>query len=654
MPRVRIGILWTMKRLLTLPSLILFVALTASTGAPTFGAPAPAESAMPEMSSMSMTSSTDLLSPMSAEGSGTSWLPASSPMYGKMVMKPNGDMLMVHGAIMPRYTDVGSRRGDRRFDAPNWAMGMFSRPLGTQAQLGLRVMGSLDPITEGGHGYPLLFQTGETWHGVPLHDRQHPHDLIDELSVTYSQRAGGNRSTYVYLAYPGEPALGPPTYMHRLIAYDLADAPIGHHWQDATHISFGVATAGYDFGGKAKLEVSSFTGREPDENRYSFDRPRFDSESARLSYSPDNSDAFQISYGAQNDPEGDGANVHRTTASWIYNRPLAGDSNLTTSLVWGRNDLDGQGITDSYLAEVDYQHGVNTLFSRIEQIHKSGTELVLPPPFDNATAYPLGAFTFGGIHDLSHGSGIDTGIGATVTIDTKPSTLDPFYGSGVPVSFEVFFRIRPSRIGGMRDEGVTGLATSPPQPSPSTQTVRSPPTLPAPVPTPSAPATAVPSPPTPAVPPPTPSAPVNPSPAPSQSSTSTAANPATPASPAAPPPATSPPAPSGSAAPAVTIARITAAISPSAPKAGAANRVVLSVTDAGGSPVLGAAIKASLAMTEMDMGTSHPAVKEIGNGQYAMSVTFAMNGTWRVTVSALMPGSTKPFIAKFDFAAGPP
>src|SRR5689334_1179562 len=41
---------------------------------------------MAGMGMMEMPSSTDLLSPMSQEGSGTSWLPASTPTYSKMWM----------------------------------------------------------------------------------------------------------------------------------------------------------------------------------------------------------------------------------------------------------------------------------------------------------------------------------------------------------------------------------------------------------------------------------------------------------------------------------------------------------------------------------------------------------------------------------------
>ena len=49
---------------------------------------------------------------------------------------------------------------------------MFSHPIGETAQLGLRLMMSLDALTEGGRGYPLLFQSGETWHDQPLHDSE--------------------------------------------------------------------------------------------------------------------------------------------------------------------------------------------------------------------------------------------------------------------------------------------------------------------------------------------------------------------------------------------------------------------------------------------------------------------------------------------------
>ena len=290
---------------------------------------------------MSMQSSVNIADPMSRESSGTAWVPDSTPMYGRMFMFGD-DMLMLHGAIFPRYTNVSTRRGDDRIDAPNWIMGMYSHPLGDSAQLGLRAMMSLDLLTEGGRGYPLLFQTGESWHDQPLHDRQHPHDLFSELSVSYSQKFTHDLSAYLYFGYPGEPALGPPAFMHRLSAMDNPDAPISHHWQDSTHIVFGVATAGLQWSrnGGIKVEGSVFTGREPDEVRYDFDRPRFDSFSGRVSWNPIANLALQVSHGYIKSPEAldPDTKVHRTTASAIYNQPLGRDTNWSTSFVWGQNN----------------------------------------------------------------------------------------------------------------------------------------------------------------------------------------------------------------------------------------------------------------------------------------------------------------------------
>ena len=87
----------------------------------------------------------------------------------------------------------------------------------------------------------------------------------------------------------------------------------------------------------------------------------------------------------------------------------------------------------------------------------------------------------------------------------------------------------------------------------------------------------------------------------------------------------------------------------SAPKAGD-NPLTISITDAQGKPVTGAAVTTSVAMTSMDMGTTHPAVTEKGSGQYAATVNFSMAGPWRITVKAAAPGR-KPQTKAFDFSA---
>jgi hypothetical protein len=392
---------------------------------------------------MEMHSTIDLADPMSREASGTSWIPDSSPMYGRMFMFGE-DMLMLHGAIFPRYTNVSTRRGDDRIDAPNWFMAMFSHPLGDSTQFGSRLMMSLDPLTEQGRGYPLLFQTGEVWNGEPLHDRQHPHDLFDELSFSLSQKFEHDLSAYVYFGYPGEPALGPPAFMHRPSAMDDPDAPIGHHWQDSTHITFGVATLGAQWR-NVKLEGSIFTGREPDEDRYDFDRPRFDSYSGRLSWNPTRNLALQVSYGYIKSPEElhPETKIHRTTASAIYNLPLGDDTNWSNTFVWGQNNATEEGKTQSFLIESNYQRGRNTVYFRWERVQKSGHELVLDEA-DESEIFPVSGYSLGYVRDLSHGKGIDIGLGTQFTINDRPDSLDRYYGDDLGYAFQFFLRIRPS------------------------------------------------------------------------------------------------------------------------------------------------------------------------------------------------------------------
>jgi len=91
------------------------------------------------------------------------------------------------------------------------------------------------------------------------------------------------------------------------------------------------------------------------------------------------------------------------------------------------------------------------------------------------------------------------------------------------------------------------------------------------------------------------------------------------------------------------------AVTTSAPKSGD-NALTISVTDAQGKPVAGATITTTVAMTSMDMGTTHPTVAEKGAGQYAATVNFSMAGPWRVTVKVAAPGQ-KVQTKAFDFLA---
>ena len=401
-----------------------------------------------------MKSVVDAGAPMSRESSGTAWMPDSTPMYMKMKTFADGGMLMFHGNMFFRYTDIGSRRdasvggkGSRgRFDAPSMLMAMYSRPLSNKSQLGLRVMMSLDPFIERGYGYPLLYQSGEVFRGEAIHDRQHPHDFFSEISATYSYKVSENQSVYFYAGFPGEPALGPPTFMHRMSAMNNPDAPIGHHWQDSTHITWGVVTAGYNFG-KFKMETSAFKGEEPDENRWNFDRPKLDSYSGRISFNPNKEWAFQFSYGYLKNPEPSEPDLkilRRMTASAIYNKSFSRDKNWSNSFVWGQNYGNGER-SNAFLFESNYDFKKNSIFGRAELVEKSGHELALDE-IDEHNLYNVGAYSVGYLREIYNDKNFNIGLGAQLTINNNPPSLVPYYGGTTHSGWQIFMRVRPSAM----------------------------------------------------------------------------------------------------------------------------------------------------------------------------------------------------------------
>ena len=136
-----------------------------------------------------------------------------------------------------------------------------------------------------------------------------------ELAGSYSL-SSGKRSLFLYGGLPGEPALGPPAFMHRFSGMNIPVAPITHHWLDSTHITYGVLTAGAVVD-RVKVEASAFRGREPDQNRWDIESPWLDSYSFRLSVNPTEHWATQVSYGRLQSPEQLEPDVdqERTTAS---------------------------------------------------------------------------------------------------------------------------------------------------------------------------------------------------------------------------------------------------------------------------------------------------------------------------------------------------
>lgn len=388
--------------------------------------------------------------PMPRHGSGTAWLPDASPTYGYMFHSPEWSY-MLHGNLFLRYnsqdfSNKGSRGSDK-LDAPNWLMFMGQKPVGEYGLFHFSTMFSFDPITVGGGGYPLLFQSGEAYRGKPLVDRQHPHDLFSELSVSYSLAITKETDVFIYAGYPGEPALGPVAFMHRPSALDNPDAPISHHWIDATHITFGVATLGVR-SGDFKLEGSTFTGREPDEFRYGFDQPLFDSWSGRLSYNPTSNWATQISHGFINSPEGlnPGEDIRRTTASVIYSLPVMNNGTFNATAVWGVNKTKGNDGENAFLIESSWRKKKLALHGRYEWVQKSVDELVLDKDIYGQDAlFAVNAFTVGFNYDLLNLGQTRLAGGGQFTFYKADEKLNSLYGKN-PMAFEVYLRIYPDLL----------------------------------------------------------------------------------------------------------------------------------------------------------------------------------------------------------------
>jgi hypothetical protein len=386
--------------------------------------------------------------PMSRNGSGSGWMPDASPVYANMYHSKNW-MYMLHYNLFIRYTnqDFSNKgsRGDDAFDAPNWVMFMGQRKVGANGLFHFNTMFSLDPVTEGGDGYPLLFQSGEAYNGKPLVDRQHPHDLFSELSVSYAHAFSKNTDVFVYVAYPGEPALGPVAFMHRPSALYNPDAPLSHHWVDATHIAFGVATLGVRLG-QLKIEGSSFTGREPNEKRFDFDKPRFDSWSGRLSINPSKNWALHVSHGFLKSPEElhPDEDVNRTTASATYSLPLSKNGWFNAVAVWGMNKVKEHDGENAFLLEGSWRKNKLAIHGRYEYVQKSVEELNLEEPvYGKDAVFPVNAFTLGFNYDVLNIGKTRLAAGSQFTFYNPDNKLNSLYGKN-PMAFEVYLRFYPS------------------------------------------------------------------------------------------------------------------------------------------------------------------------------------------------------------------
>jgi hypothetical protein len=343
--------------------------------------------------------------------------------------------LMWMGQAFVVNTQQSGPRGEDRFYSANWGMLGATRTVGKGAVM-LRAMVSLEPLAVRNQYYPLLFQTGETAHGRPLVDGQHPHEAVMELGVQYVRPVGARGLVTFYYAPVGDAAMGPVAFPHRASALELPQATLGHHWLDATHIVNNLATVGVNWS-KLRVEASGFRGREPNENRWNIDMGGMNSWSTRVVYQPAFRWLAQASYSKITQPETSHPDdVERVTASVQYTRPLSSGAGWSSMLAWGRNykTIEQHG-SHAMLAETLLPvTRKNFITGRFEWSQRD--EL-----FPDGHAFTVAAFTGGYTRELGALRALRSAVGFNVTGYQIADGLKPFYGDH-PMGASMFVRFR--------------------------------------------------------------------------------------------------------------------------------------------------------------------------------------------------------------------
>ena len=380
------------------------------------------------------------------EGSGTSWLPHATEMQALHARRGSWE-LMFHGNAFLQllHEAANAGRGATQAGSINWMMAMARRPVGG-GTLGLRGMVSLEPATIRGCGYPDLLATGEVCDGESIHDRQHPHDFLMEVAAEYQRPLWSSLRWQIYGGLSGEPALGPVAYPHRSSAMPNPIAPIGHHWLDASHITFGVVTTGV-FTSRWKAEASIFNGREPDEDRWDLDLAALDSVAGRISFAPTDNLAVQVSGGHLNEAEAGHdtpgrVDVNRVTASVTHHRGAGTGTFWASTLAWGRNE-EADTATHALLAETSVTFAQRDVwFGRFEIAGKEAHDLHVEEFGDEVFA--VAKLQAGYTRYLATARGWHLGAGGHLSAAFVPDTLKPQYGSRANLGVGFFLTVRPA------------------------------------------------------------------------------------------------------------------------------------------------------------------------------------------------------------------
>jgi len=390
-------------------------------------------------------------------GSGTSWMPDSTPMRA-LHADAGAWRLMLMGSAFGQLDRQNTLRGDTQLGLVDWEMLMAMRNA-AGGVLRFTAMTSIEPLVLGPRGYPQLVQTGGVDRGARLVNWQHPHDLIGELSATYDHSFTSEVAASLYVAAVGEPALGPVSYRHRASSALNPMAPLGHHAQDATHVSDGVLTAGI-YTKTLKLEGSAFNGRDPDNYRYNIDYAgaSLDSYAGRVTLArPNVAVSAWAGYVYAHDRLEDPIGMQRYGVS-VLTSFASGDSlRRSSSLVYGynvhhhgshqHNHGDSTARTYDVMTALLWESLLPltrrwSTYFRLEQVDKNADEMGFVGG-DLTQIFEIRPITLGMAYTLPSKGDAIVSVGGQATMTLLPKDLEATYRTRFPMGFVAYVNVRP-------------------------------------------------------------------------------------------------------------------------------------------------------------------------------------------------------------------
>lgn len=406
---------------------------------------------------MSATVALPLGIPWTRLGSGTSWMPDSTPMRAIHV-SAGAWQAMLMGSGFGQFDRQNTQQGDTQLGVVDWEMLMAMRRVAGGA-LRLTAMTSVEALVLGKRGYPLLVQSGSYENTGRVPNRQHPHDLVGELSASYDRSITSSVAASVYAAAVGEPAIGPVSYRHRASSALNPMAPLGHHSQDATHVSNGVATLGV-YSKTLKLEGSAFNARMTDNYRFNIDYvgARLDSYSGRATFMrPNITLSAWAGYIYAHDRLEDPIGMQRYGLSLLASSEARDGQRRSSALVYGydvhhhgsrhHNHGDSTAKTYNVVTSLLWESSLPLTRTwathlRLEQVDKSADDLGFQGG-DLTQMFEIRPLTVGLTYSLPSRGDLSLSLGAQATMTLLPKDLEATYRTRYPMGFVAYVNVRP-------------------------------------------------------------------------------------------------------------------------------------------------------------------------------------------------------------------